>query len=337
VLRSLVVEQDDYPLKAPFRISRGIKTRATVITVHLIQDGHTGRGEGVPYPRYRETFDTARREIEGVRDLIEGEADHSTILAAMPEGAARNAVDCALWDLAAALTGKSVASMLGLPQPLRTASAITIGIEEPDAMADVARANAHVPLLKVKLDADRIEERLRAVRTAAPLPRLIVDPNESWGFADLTAIEPLLVGHRVDLIEQPLPAEADGALGSFTSRIPICADEAAHVAGDLDGLVGRYQVVNIKLDKTGGLTGAVEMADRARALGFGVMVGCMVSSSLSIAPALLLAARADFVDLDGPLWLRADHADGVLDTDGWLCPPSDGFWGTTLGAGFDRT
>lgn len=327
MLRTLTAAPERFALSRPFRISRGVKTAADVVTVTIRQDEGTGRGEGVPYPRYGETVESALAAIEGVRPLVEAGAGRAEMAEAMPPGAARNAVDCALWDLEARLAGTSVAALAGRPGPAPIASAITIGIDEPGAMAAAAGRAARAPLLKVKVDAEAAAERIRAVRAAAPRPRLIVDPNESWTIADLERLEDLLVEHRVDLLEQPLPAGEDDALTGRGWRIPVCADESLHTRADLDALAGRYTHVNVKLDKTGGLTEALALAGAAKARGFGLMVGCMICSSLSIAPAMLVAGGAAFVDLDGPLWLSEDRPGGVVDRDGVLTPPGPGFWG----------
>lgn len=328
MLRPLDARHDGFPLHTPFRISRGVKTVADVVTVTVRQGDHAGMGEGVPYPRYGETVEGSLAAIEAVRELIEGGASREELATAMPAGAARNAVDCALWDLEAKLAGTSVAAlaMRAAPQPL--ASAITIGIDTPDAMAQVAARHASVPLLKVKVNREEAEAQLAAVRAVAPKPRLIVDPNESWRVEDVARWQDLLMQYRVDLLEQPVPADDDAGLEGLGSRIPICADEALHTRADLPRLRGRYDYVNIKLDKTGGLTEALALADAALGMGFGLMVGCMVSSSLGIAPAMLVAEQASFVDLDGPLWLAADRAGGVRDEAGWMQPPAPGFWGT---------
>jgi len=325
--RTLTIIHDSFALAVPFRISRGTKTMAEVVTVTIAQEGVAGWGEGVPYARYGETIAAAIASIEAIRPLIEQGADRAAIGRLLPAGAARNAVDCALWDLEARLAGSSVAAMTGRALPARIVSAITIGLDTPEAMAIAARAVADVPLLKIKVDRTAPAEQIRAVRAAAPQARIIVDPNESWLIEDLDALQPVLADARIDLLEQPLSADADEGLTGFRSIVPICADEAVHVTADLDALVGRYQLVNIKLDKSGGLTEALALADAARARGFGLMVGCMVCSSLSIAPALYLAGDAVFVDLDGPLWLKADRPDGVRNDAGWLQPPSAGFWG----------
>ncbi|WP_066793841.1 N-acetyl-D-Glu racemase DgcA [Sphingomonas soli] len=325
--RTLRAQAEHFPLTQPFRISRGVKTQADVVTVSITDGEVTGRGEGVPYPRYGESIDTTLAAIVNVRAAIEGGAGRHALQKLLPPGAARNAVDCALWDLEARKSGKSVAEMIGAPEPARLASALTVVIDTPEAMAAAAKAIAGAPLLKIKVDANDPEAQIRAVRAAAPDCRMIVDPNESWDEALLRAIEPLLVELRIDLLEQPVPAGADEWLEGFASKVPICADEAVHVAADLDVVARRYQVVNVKLDKAGGLTAALELAHATHARGLGLMTGCMVSSSLSIAAALHVARMSDFVDLDGPIWLAEDRAGGVRDEGGMLLPPVQGFWG----------
>jgi L-alanine-DL-glutamate epimerase-like enolase superfamily enzyme len=305
--RTLQAGHDRFALNRPFRISRGVRTETQVVTVTIHDGDAVGRGEGVPYPRYGESIESALAAIEAVRPAIEEGADRQALLGLLPAGAARNAVDCALWDLEARLSGRNVAEMLEAPAPERLASALTVVIDAPDAMARAAAALAGAPLLKVKVDANDPAAQIRAVRAAAPEPALIVDPNESWNRAILEALQPMLIEARVDLLEQPVPAGDDAWLEHFRSAVPICADEAVHVADDLGTVAGRYQVVNVKLDKSGGLTAALELADAARARGLGLMTGCMVSSSLSIAPALHVARMSDFVDLDGPVWLAEDR------------------------------
>jgi L-alanine-DL-glutamate epimerase-like enolase superfamily enzyme len=326
--RTLDARHDGFPLHTPFRISRGVKTVADVVTVTVREGELVGRGEGVPYPRYGETVDGSLVAIAAMRALVEAGASREELAAAMPAGAARNAIDCALWDLEAKRAGTSVAALAGCRAPEALASAITIGIDTPEAMAAVAQRHTSVPLLKVKLNREEAEAQLAAVRAVAPLPRLIVDPNESWRVEDVARWQDMLLAHRVDLLEQPVPADDDAGLEGLGSWIPICADEALHTRADLPRLRGRYDYVNIKLDKTGGLTEALALADAALGMGFGLMVGCMVSSSLGIAPAMLVAERASFVDLDGPLWLAADREGGVRDEAGWMQPPAPGFWGT---------
>lgn len=323
----LAARAEAFALHTPFRISRGVKTVAEVVTVEIAQGDAVGRGEGVPYARYGETIDGTLAAIEDTRGAIEGGADRAALLDLLPPGAARNAIDCALWDLEARLGGTAVSAATGIALPPRIASALTVVIDTPEAMGRAAAALAGVPLIKVKVDASDPAAQLRAVRAAAPGPRLIVDPNESWTVPLIAELRPLLAELRVDLLEQPVPADDDDALLGFDAGVPIAADEAVHVAADLDRVAARYSVVNVKLDKAGGLTAALELAHAARARGLGLMTGCMVSTSLSIAPALRIAAMSDFVDLDGPIWLAADRPGGVRDADGWMTPPALGFWG----------
>lgn len=320
MMRTLDVAHEAFALSRPFRIARGTKTVADVITVTLRQGGVTGRGEGVPYPRYGESVESALAAVERARAAVEAGADRQALLSLLQPGAARNAIDCAMWDLEARLSDRSV--VLG---PLT--SALTIGIDTPAAMAAEAGRLAGALLLKIKVDADDPAARIVAVRAAAPDAALIVDPNESWDRALVEAMQPVLGQARVSLLEQPVPAGADDWLEGFDPAAPICADESVHVAADLDIVARRYQAVNVKLDKAGGLTAALELAHAARERGLQLMTGCMVSSSLSIAPALHVAAMADFVDLDGPLWLKADRPGGVRDERGVLVPPVAGFWG----------
>ena len=326
--RTLHSEHERFPLNAPFRIARGVKTAADVVTVTLSEGASVGRGEAVPYPRYGESVESALAAIESARALIEAGGDRQALLQALPAGAARNALDCALWDLEARLAGRDVAEMIG-GQPLAPiVTALTIGIDTPAAMAAAARAAGDVPLLKVKVDAEDPEARIRAVRAAAPGAALIVDPNESWDRALVEAMQDVLVATNVALLEQPVPAGDDEWLDGFSPAVPICADEAVHVAADLDVVARRYQAVNVKLDKSGGLTAALDVAREARAMDLGLMTGCMICSSLSIAPALHLAAMSDFADLDGPLWLREDRPGGIRQEGGLIHPPAKGFWGT---------
>ncbi|MGH6696575.1 N-acetyl-D-Glu racemase DgcA [Sphingopyxis sp.] len=326
--RTLTVAGEILPLHTPFRISRGVKTAAEVVTVAIAQDGVTGRGECVPYPRYGENAESTVLAIEAVRGAIEHGAGRHELLELMPAGAARNAVDCALWDLELRLAGSDFAAALGLERPLRPiVTAMTVSLDTPDRMALAAAALADAPLLKIKVDRSDPAAQLKAVRAAAPKPKMIVDPNESWTIDEVRDLQGLMTDLRVDLLEQPLPADADGDLTGFRSAIPIAADEAVHVAADLESLPDGYAVVNIKLDKTGGLTSALDLAQEARTRGLGVMTGCMICSSLSIAPAWAIAAQSSFVDLDGPLWLAEDRAGGVSASNGLLSPPQPGFWG----------
>ncbi|MDB5706915.1 MAG: dipeptide epimerase [Sphingomonas bacterium] len=316
-----------WPLAAPFRISRGVKTVAEVVTVELEQGAHIGRGEAVPYARYGESSEGVLRQIETLAPMLAAGLSRTELRRALPPGAARNAIDCALWDLEARLSGQSVAVTAAAPlSPVTTA--LTVGLDTPDAMADAAAALTGSTLVKVKVDAQEPEACLNAVRRALPDAALIVDPNESWDMALLERLQPMLRDLRIAFVEQPLPAEDDACLEGFEPLVPICADESCHTAEDLPVLERRYGMINIKLDKTGGLTEALELYDAARARGMGIMVGCMVSTSLSIAPALHIAARADFADLDGPWWLKEDRPGGVTMQGSTMLPPAQGFWGT---------
>lgn len=315
-------------LKAPFRISRGVKTAAEVVEVRAEADGHVGRGESVPYGRYGETVDSVLAQLAPA--LIA--ADIEAACAALPPGAARNALDLALWDLRAKRTGVSVATATGLSIPTGLVTAVTVSLDAPEKMAEAARAVADAPLIKIKLSAEDPAARLRAVAAAAPSSRFIVDPNEGWTFEILDGLKSLLAGLPIALVEQPLPADADHALEGWDPPFIVCADESVHVGGDLAALKGRYQAVNLKLDKTGGLTEAVGMLKAARALGFQVMTGCMVASSLGVAPALHLGGASDFADLDGPWWLAEDHPGGLRVERGRITPPAAGFWGDAVEA-----
>jgi L-alanine-DL-glutamate epimerase-like enolase superfamily enzyme len=312
-----------HPLKAPFRISRGVKTAADVVEVIACADGHVGRGESVPYGRYDETVESVLAQLAPVL----ASADVEAACAALPPGAARNALDLALWDLRAKRSGVSVAQATGLATPTDLVTAVTVSLDAPEKMAEAARAVADAPLIKIKLSADDPAARLRAVAAAAPSSRFIVDPNEGWTFDILRDLKPLLADLPIALVEQPLPADADQALDGWDPPFTVCADESVHVGGDLAKLRGGYQAVNLKLDKTGGLTEAVAMLKAARALGFQVMTGCMVASSLGVAPALHLGGASDFADLDGPWWLAVDHPGGLRVERGRITPPKLGFWG----------
>ncbi|MFT3791258.1 MAG: dipeptide epimerase [Rudaea sp.] len=316
-----------WPLERPFRISRGVKTAADVVQVEIRRDGAYGRGEAVPYARYGESVASVLEQLQRAGPATDAGLSRSALDALLPAGAARNALDCALWDLEARSSGIPVHTRRGESALAPMVSAVTISLDTAERMGEAARAVAAAPLIKIKVDADAPDARIRAVRAAAPGARLIVDPNESWNLDLLRTIQPVLRETRVALIEQPLPAGADDGLAGFHGECPLCADESCHTSADLDAVAGRYQVVNIKLDKTGGLSEALRLLRAARGRGLGVMVGCMVASSLAIAPALHVARHADFVDLDGPWWLREDHADGVRIRDGMLSPPRTGFWG----------
>lgn len=325
---AVTVRPVSHLLKAPFRISRGVKTAAEVVEVIASADGHVGRGESVPYGRYDETVGSVLAQLAPALAA----ADVEAACAALPPGAARNALDLALWDLRSKRAGASVAQATGLPIPPDLITAVTVSLDTPEAMGAAARAVADAPLIKIKLSAEDPAARLRAVAAAAPDARLIVDPNEGWTFAMLKDLKPLLADLPIALVEQPLPADADHALEGWEPPFTVCADESVHVGGDLAALRGRYQAVNLKLDKTGGLTEAVAMLKAARALGFQVMTGCMVASSLGVAPALHLGGASDFADLDGPWWLKTDHLGGLRVERGRIAPPTAGFWGDGIDA-----
>jgi L-Ala-D/L-Glu epimerase len=327
MLRSLNIRHRSLPLRAPFRIARGVKHAADVVTAELSQAGCVGRGESVPYARYGESIASVLDEMEAVRGELCAGMGRDELQARLPPGAARNALDAALWDLESRLSHVPVWAQLAKPPNAPVITALTVSLDTPEEMEKAASRIADAKLIKIKVDADDPLARIEAVRRAAPSARLIVDPNESWTMDILREVQPALARASVSLLEQPLPADADDALLDFSSQIPICADEACHVASDLPRLVNRYQAVNIKLDKTGGLTEAWRLLRAARAAGFRIMVGCMVGSSLGIAPALEIARDAEFIDLDGPLWLEHDHIGGVSLQEGRLLPPSPGFWG----------
>lgn len=327
MLRQLTARPVAWPLARPFRISRGVKTAADVVQVEIRQGPACGRGEAVPYARYGESTASVLEQVRGIAAAVEAGLTRPELLAQLPAGAARNAVDCALWDLEARVSGCSVSTRLGETPLPAMVSAVTISLDTVENMGEAARAVASAPLIKVKVAAEDVAARIRAVRDAAPAARLIVDPNESWDIALLGALQPVLDETGVALVEQPLPAGDDAALAGFSGACPVCADESCHTREDLDVVQGRYQVVNIKLDKTGGLTEALQLLQAARERGLGVMAGCMIASSLGIAPALHVARHADFVDLDGPWWMRSDYPDGARIQDGLLLPPQPGFWG----------
>ncbi|UVK37175.1 dipeptide epimerase [Mesorhizobium sp. AR10] len=325
--RVISVEAERFPIAGAFTISRGSKTEAEVIVCTVSEGDHSGRGECVPYKRYGESLDGVRDAIEAMREQIAGGISRAVLLDAMPAGAARNAIDCALWDLEAKISGKPVAAEICTAAPRALETAFTVSLGEPEAMAAQARANAARPLLKVKIGGDNDVARIRAVRDAAPNSRIILDANEGWTNENIVANLAFASEHRIALIEQPLPAGHDEILRHIAHPVPICADESVHEADNLAALVGLYDAVNIKLDKSGGLTAALVLRNRARDLGFGVMIGCMVGTSLAMAPAVLLAQDADFVDLDGPLLLAKDREPGLVYRGSLVSPPNSALWG----------
>lgn len=324
---SLHAAVEHFPIAGTFTISRGSKTTASVVTCRIIDGIHAGTGECVPYARYGETIETVLAEIAAIRPRIEAGLTRAELQHEMKPGAARNAVDCALWDLEAKQKGKPVHRLAGVSSPQSLTTAYTLSLAEPDAMREQAAKYAHRALLKVKVGTPDDTARIRAVRSGAPESRIILDANEGWTPETLAHHFAICVEERIDLIEQPLPAGQDEALASITRRVPVCADESVHATGDLATLVGRYDAVNIKLDKTGGLTEALRMRGEAKSLGLKVMVGCMVGSSLAMAPAILVAQGADFVDLDGPLLLAQDRTPGLRYEASLVYPPEPRLWG----------
>lgn len=325
--RTLDIQMNCFPIAGTFTISRGAKTKAEVITCTVTEEGAQGHGECVPYRRYGETMESVFAQIEAARPLIESGISRDDLLSAMPPGAARNAVDCALWDLEAKRTGQTVAARLGLAalKPLTTAYTISLG--EPEVMAAQAREHAGRALLKVKVGTGDDESRIRAVRAAAPDAAIILDANEGWPEAVLERHLQIAAEAGVALVEQPLPAGRDALLAEIRRPLLVCADESVHHTGDLASLADRYNAINIKLDKTGGLTEALAMKAEARRLGFSIMIGCMVGTSLAMAPAVLLAQNADFVDLDGPLLLARDREPGLRYAASLVFPPESALWG----------
>jgi L-alanine-DL-glutamate epimerase-like enolase superfamily enzyme len=324
---SLSVRAERWPIAGGFAISRGAKTEAQVVVVELSDGRHRGRGECVPYARYDETVAGVMAALGTIgKDLAAG-LDRIALQQAMRPGAARNALDCAFWDLEAKRAGRPAYALAGLPAPQPLVTALTISLGTPQAMADAAQAAASRKLLKVKLGRDGNAERIAAVRAAAPQAELIVDANEGWTADNLAANLAACAGAGVTLVEQPLPAGHDGALAQIARPIAVCADESAHDRASLAALAGLYDAVNIKLDKTGGLTEALAMADDARRRGLRIMAGCMVGTSLGMAPAILLAQQAQVVDLDGPLLLAKDRPEGLRYEDSLVHPPTPALWG----------
>jgi L-alanine-DL-glutamate epimerase-like enolase superfamily enzyme len=326
--RTIHVAIETWPLAAPFIIARGAKTEARVVTVTLRQpapDGSVveGRGECVPYARYGETPQATLAAIEAAG----APSSHAELLRTLPPGAARNALDCALFDLEAKLAGVPIAVLLKRPQPGARETCFTLSLDTPAAMAEAARRAANLSLLKLKLGGVGDDARMRAVRAARPDARLVGDANEAWTVDLLHSLLTIAADCGFETIEQPLPAGDDAALADRPRTVPVCADESAHVTADIASLAGRYDAVNIKLDKAGGLTEALAMADAARASGLDIMAGSMVSTSLGIAPALLIAQYARWIDLDGPLLLAHDRDPRITIRDGIIEPPARALWG----------
>jgi L-alanine-DL-glutamate epimerase-like enolase superfamily enzyme len=316
-----------WPLAEAFVIARGAKTQAEVLVCEIIDGAHRGRGEAVPYARYRETVASVLAEIERVRPAVEAGLNRMELQNQSPPGAARNALDCALWDLEAKQRGVRAWTLAGRGRldPVKTCFTISLGA--PDAMAEAARAHARRPMLKLKIGGPDDLDSVAAARAAAPLTRLLVDANEALTFEDLRRLAPELARLDVKLLEQPLPAGQDADLEGYDSPVPLCADESLHSRAELADCARRYRVINVKLDKTGGLTEALALTTEAHSRGLGLMIGCMVATSLAMAPAMILAQGAAFVDLDGPLLLARDREPGLRITGSMLHPPPPALWG----------
>lgn len=325
--RRLKAAIESWPIAGGFTISRGAKHEAVVVVATIEHGALRGRGECVPYSRYGESLESVVGAIEALAPEIEAGLDRDRLRDLLPSGAARNALDCALWDLEAKSAGVSVATLAGLKQLKPVETAFTISLASPEEMARKARAAAHHKLLKLKLGGDGDEERLAAVRAVVPDARLIVDANEAWSETNLERMLEAASHARVELIEQPLPAGEDQVLEYYERRVPICADESVHDRASLAKVAKRYDAANIKLDKTGGLTEALATMAEARGLGLKIMVGCMVATSLAMAPALILAQDAEWVDLDGPLLLARDRVPGLIYASGEVVPPPPALWG----------
>lgn len=315
---------ETWPLRDTFVISRGAKRKARIVVASVSDGAITGRGECVPYARYGETVAAVHAAIAAFEASA---VTREALLTMLPAGAARNAIDCALWDYEAKTSGKRAAQLAGLPDLFAVTTCYTISLGTPEEMASKALAAQHRPLLKLKLGGDGDAERLAAVRAAVPNARLVADANEAWRPDQLTLLLAACKDAGLELVEQPLPAGADGALAGIEHLVPICADESVHTTADLPRLARLYDAVNIKLDKTGGLTAALIMAEAARGHGLKIMAGCMVATSLAMAPAMLIAQGADWVDLDGPLLLAHDREHGLNYDGGLASPPLPALWG----------
>ncbi|TYC48636.1 dipeptide epimerase [Rhodobacterales bacterium] len=324
---NVMIEAERFEIAGGFKISRETRTHAQVVVVTLDDGGHIGHGECVPYPRYGESLESVQTQIEEITPLLKSGLSRHDLQEAMPAGAARNAVDCAMWDLEAKKTGRSAAELAGVGPLKPVTTAFTISVDTPEVMAEKTRAAAHRPLLKVKLAGPGDDQRIAAVRTAAPDSTLIVDANEAW---DESCFEINMAACRaagVALIEQPLPSKNDGMLAEIERTVTICADESLHPGGGIDGLRDKYDAVNIKLDKAGGLTEALKLVAAAREQDLAIMIGCMLGTSLAMAPAALIAQQVDFVDLDGPLLLARDRVPGLRFEGSLLYPPEPELWG----------
>lgn len=326
-MRTLEICMETWALKEPFVIARGSRTETHVIKVEINDNGKIGRGESVPNARYGETIDSVLLQLNNISSQICAGANRLQLMSLLPAGAARNAADCALWDLEAKLKETTVSELLGLPYPDKVQTVQTISIDSSENMGQAASKLSGFPMLKVKLNSEHILSRLAAVHASAPRAKILVDANESWNIGLLREVAPSLPGLGVVMVEQPLPAGRDEELRGLDLPVPLGADESCHTASDVDRLVGLYDVVNIKLDKTGGLTEAIALADGARQAGLDIMVGCMVGTSLAMAPAMILATDAQYIDLDAPALLRDDRKHGLTIRDGKMSRLDERLWG----------
>ena len=323
----LTVRHESWPLAGSWTISRGSVTAVEVVVVELAAEGAVGRGECRPYTRYGESVEGVIATIEGLRDRLASGLDRIELQDALPAGAARNALDCAFWDLEAKRSGDPVWRLLGLSRPEPVTTVYSLSLDSAENMGRAAAQEANRPLLKLKLAGEGDLERVAAVRENAPQVRLVVDANEGWSVAAYGELAPQLAVLGVEMIEQPLHASRDQALARMTRPVPLCADESCHDSSSLEALAGRYDLINIKLDKTGGLTEALKVKSAAEAQGFAVMVGCMMATSLALAPAFLLAQDARIVDLDAGLWLKEDRPDALRYDGSLVHPPEPRLWG----------
>ena len=325
--RHIEIATEMFPLAQAFTISRGSRTEAHVLTVSISQDGKTGRGECVPYARYGESLESVAEQIKSILPDLSAKLDTEGLQSALPAGAARNAVDCALWDLRAKQEGVSVAHLWDMSPLHGVETAYTISLDTAERMGQAAHAASNHPILKIKLGGAGDTDRIRAVHSAAPHCKIIVDANEAWTPENLVENMLVCAAAGISLVEQPLPAGHDDALAGIPHPVPICADESAHTSETVSDLKSHYDFINVKLDKAGGLTEAMKLVERCRNEGFGVMIGCMVGTSLGMAPALLPAQFAAVVDLDGPLLLKRDRAHGLHYANSVIAPPKSELWG----------
>ncbi len=326
--RQLSVRAETWPLAGVFRISRGARTDAQVLVVEITDGHHRGWAECVPYARYGESMHAVEAQIKGVADPIAAGLDREALANLLPAGAARNAVDCALWDLAAKQTGQSIWQLANLPAPGPLTTVYTLGVDRPENMAAAAAENASRPILKLKMTGDGADlARVAGIHENAPRARLVVDANEGWDLATYLDLAPRFKDLGVEMIEQPLPAGDDAALIGVPRPVALCADESCHDRASLPGLAEKYDIINIKLDKTGGLTEALGLRQDAEAAGLEIMVGCMVGTSLAMAPATVVAQGVRLVDIDGPLLLKQDRAPGLVFTGSTVAPVSPDLWG----------